>query len=277
MKKLNMQKLSIFIISFFSIFTCPTFAQNATGEQIIIPLSTPGEPGLINVGHIKGSIFVMGYDGEAVIVNASARRMGAGNPDNLQNNGLKRITSNLIQLSAQEKDNEVIIETNSHRHTIDLDIRIPYHFALRLKTYHNGKIHVKNVSGEMEVSNMNGDVLLEEISGSAVVNTIDGHITVTFVEVTPEIPMAFTSIEGKIDVTFPPDINASVKMKSDNGEIFSDFDIEMEKRKIQVDKSDQTGLYKVSLDEWVNGQINGGGPEILFKTLEGDIYIRKAE
>ena len=115
---------------------------------------------------------------------------------------------------------------------------------------------------------------LENISGSAVVNTIDGHILANFNKVTPELPMAFSSIEGKIDVTFPANVKADVKMKSDNGNIFSDFDIEIDKRKTQVNKSDKSGAYKISLENWSNGKINGGGPEILFKTLEGNIYIR---
>ena len=272
-----MRKLTTIICLLFYTISFPGFAQEASGEQIIVPMSRPGEPGVLNIDHIKGSIVVTGYDGESVIVNASSGQRGNENPDQVQNGGLRRIVSNVIQLNAQEKDNELTVQTNSHRHTIDLDIRVPHHFSLRLKTYHNGEIHVKNVSGEMEITNINGDVVLEDVSGSAVVNTIDGHILVQFRDVTPDIPMAFTSIEGKIDITFPQSMNASVKMKSDNGEIFSDFDIEMEKREIQVDKSNQTGLYKISLEDWVHGKINGGGPEILLKTLEGNIYIRKNE
>ena len=64
-------------------------------------------------------------------------------------------------------------------------------------------------------------------------------------------------------------------MKSENGEIFSDFDIAFDKRKTQTEKSDKTGIHKVFLEEWTNGRINSGGAEILLKTLEGNIYIRK--
>jgi len=164
----------------------------------------------------------------------------------IDNDGLKRIASHKIELSAQEKDNEIVVTTNSHKGTIDL-----------------------------EITNINGNVNLDNISGSAVVNTIDGHIVANFKNVTPEVPMAFSSIEGKIDITFPAEIKAFVKMKSDNGEIFSDFEIEIDKRKTQVNKSDKSGIYMITLEEWTNGKINGGGPDILLKTLEGNIYIRK--
>lgn len=244
-------------------------------EQIIVPLSDPTEPGVLIIDHIKGSIHVTGYDGEVVIVAASSRINKAKDNNVTNNGGLKRIVSNTIQLTAQEKDNEVVVKTNSHRRTIDLSIRIPVNFSLKLKTYYNGEIKIENVNGNLEITNINGDVTLENISGSAVVNTIDGHIFANFLAITPEVPMAFTSIEGKIDMAFPANINANLKMKSDNGEIFSDFEIEFDKRKSQTEKSDETGVYKVFLEEWTNGKINSGGPEILLKTLEGNIYIRK--
>jgi len=253
----------------------PIFPQENTGEQIIIPLSLPGEPGVLTIDHIKGSIKVTGYDGDAVIINASIRQKEGKEPDDEYDGDLKRIAPIIIQLSAQEKNNEIIVNTNSHKNTIDLNISVPHIFTLKLKTYHNGDIVVRNVTGEMEISNINGDVILKDINGSAVVNTLDGDITIQFSEIFPDLPMAFTSIEGKIDVTFPQNVKVLVKMKSDNGEIFSDFNFEMVKRETNVDKSNQTGLFKVSLEDWVRGKINGGGPELLFKTLEGNIYIRK--
>jgi len=265
-----MKKVAITLITLFIIST-----QIYSQEQIIVPLTNPNEPGVLIIDHIKGSIQVTGYDGEVVIVNAASRQSKTESQNVSNNGGLKRIVSNTIQLSAQQKDNEVVVNSNSHRGTIDLSIRVPTNFSLKLKTYYNGEIKIKNVSGNLEITNINGDVSLEDISGSAVVNTIDGHILANFLKITPEVPMAFTSIEGKIDVTFPTNIKANVKIKSDNGEIFSDFDIDFDKRKIQTEKSDKTGIHKVFLEEWTNGKINHGGPEILLKTLEGNIYIRK--
>jgi hypothetical protein len=32
----------------------------------------------------------------------------------------------------------------------------------------------------------------------------------------------------------------------------------------------------VKVDKEINGLINGGGSQILFKSVDGDIYIRKA-
>lgn len=36
-----------------------------------------------------------------------------------------------------------------------------------------------------------------------------------------------------------------------------------------------SGQYKIVIDEWKKGDINGGGAEITMKTNNGDVYIRK--
>jgi hypothetical protein len=51
---------------------------------------------------------------------------------------------------------------------------------------------------------------------------------VKFDKVTPAKPMSFSSLNGDIDVTFPPDIKARLKLKSEQGDIYSDFDIQMQ-------------------------------------------------
>ena len=48
----------------------------------------------------------------------------------------------------------------------------------------------------------------------------------------------------------------------------------VDKQKPVVDKNTSGGKYKVKIEQWVNGSINRGGPEMLFKTFNGDIIIR---
>ena len=42
-------------------------------------------------------------------------------------------------------------------------------------------------------------------------------------------------------------------------------------------KIKQTGKYRVRIDKALSGVINGGGPDFLFQTFNGNIYIRKAD
>jgi DUF4097 and DUF4098 domain-containing protein YvlB len=159
-----------------------------------------------------------------------------------------------------------------------ITIKIPRGSAkIVLGTVENGDIEVKDVSGEIEISNVNGSISATGISGSVVANTVNGEIIVKFQSIDPKAPMAFTSVNGKIDVLFPADIKANVKLKSDRGEIFSDFDIAVDKSQPKVEKSTEEHYYSVKIEDWVYGKINGGGPEMMMKTMQGNIYIRKAK
>ena len=86
--------------------------------------------------------------------------------------------------------------------------------------------------------------------------------------------MSFTSFNGNVDVTFPPDTKASAKMMSGMGEIYTDFDMAMKSSPVKEEKNKEGGVYKVSIEKWMLGDINGGGPEMTFKNFNGDIFIR---
>ena len=67
-------------------------------------------------------------------------------------------------------------------------------------------------------------------------------------------------------------------MKTNNGEIWSDFDIKLMaggKPPVVEDNRSTNGKYKVHLDRAMYGQINGGGPEMQFVTYNGSILIHK--
>ena len=67
-----------------------------------------------------------------------------------------------------------------------------------------------------------------------------------------------------------------MQLKSEQGEIYSDFDLQMQKAPARVDKNDQgKGKYRVTVENLMRGTINGGGQEITFNNFNGSIYIRK--
>ena len=141
----------------------------------------------------------------------------------------------------------------------------------------NGDISVENVNENLEISNINGFIKMKNIAGSVVANTINQDIIVNFTEVTPNTPMAFTTLNGKVDITFPATVKANVKLKTDMGEVYTDFDIDVDKTPSKINQSvdKEKGLYKIKKDDWTYGKINGGGSEIMMKTMHGNIFIRK--
>ena len=157
---------------------------------------------------------------------------------------------------------------------------VPTHASLKLSTVNDGEITVTGVDGELDVNNVNGPVTLNNVSGSAMAHALNGKVLATFARVNEE-PMAFSSLNGDIDVTLPGNVKANVTIKSDRGDVFSDFDVQLQASAPQQIVEDgrghgHGGKYRVRIDKTVHGTINGGGPEYQFTNFQGGIYIRKA-
>jgi DUF4097 and DUF4098 domain-containing protein YvlB len=255
-------------------------AINITAQETIkVPLSNPAKEGHLKMGIINGSIKVKGYTGKEVIVTGTRRVSGDHynyHESKRSKKGLKRISNNSLEFSATEYDNVVRVKSPVHI-TVDFEIKVPTNFSLKISTINNGDIYVENVNGTMDVSNKNGKITLSKVSGSVSADTLNGDLVIDFVKVTPNVAMAFSNLNGDIDVTFPKTIKADVKVKSDRGEVYTDFDLKTKpSQKAKVTKGDVGNgkAYRVKVEKWITGSINGGGAEILFKNFHGDVIIR---
>ncbi|SFQ58661.1 DUF4097 family beta strand repeat-containing protein [Hymenobacter arizonensis] len=259
----------------------PGFAQDDTKEvkeQLVVALSSPNKPGSLEVGLVNGSIQVTGYNGKDVVIDASVRARKSSRSEQPAPGGMRRLSAGTsLNLTAEEKNNRIEISTESHARSIDLNIKVPQNFSLKISTVNNGNITVENVAGEIEVTNVNGSITLNQVSGSALANTVNGNLIATFKNVKTGSPMAFSTLNGKVDVTFPSNAKAALKMKSERGEVYSDFDVEVDKDRPRVTRTNQNGLYRISTDEWTYGKVNGGGAEVMMKTFNGNVYLRKAK
>ena len=254
-----------------------SLAQSGSTETLTVPLSSPGKVYSLKVHLVTGSIKVTGYDGKDIVINTSPRTGSDEERSKTSENGMKRIsTPGGFEITAKEADNTVTVNTGNPNRAVDLDLKIPQDVKLKLGTVNDGEIVVENVSGELEVNNVNDKITLTNISGSVVANTVNGDVNVTFKSVDPKAPMAFSTLNGDINVTLPADTKANLKLKSDNGDVFSDFDIDIDKTPAKIDKTTEPGLYKIKKDDWVYGKINGGGPEMMMKNMQGNIYVKKA-
>jgi len=291
------------------------YTQDAKTDRAVVPLTDPAKPALIKADVLMGSITVKGYDGKEVIVEAKIRERSLTDVDEEDDKdeaairpvrpvrhieavravgaeedkeekdkaakiaGMKKLGVVSTGLEVEESNNVVSISAESWKYAVDITIQVPRTSSLELHTTNDGDIVVENVSGEIEVENVNGSNTLRNISGNAVVNTVNGDVTVTMTRVTPDKPMSFSSMNGDVDVTLPADIKANIKMKSQQGEIYSDFDIMLKpvpQKSEEVSKSGK-GKYRISFEKNIYGAINGGGPEFAFNTFNGDVFIRKGK
>jgi hypothetical protein len=248
--------MKVTIAAISGIMTLSLALQSQRVEQVTVPLSNPTKPGVLIVHHHKGSINVTGYGGTAVVVRASLRY------------GSEAV-ERTVDLGAVEKDNHVLLNSGPGHRTIDLDIMVPTHFSLQLKNDDNGTIRVHHLSGEVDASNLNGDIHLVDVAGSAVLDTVDGDISAQFTRLTPGTPMAFTSLEGGLDITLPDDVKVLATMKADRGHIWNEFAPTSESEVPTVGDGTQSA--------WTHAWINGGGPEIRLRSFNGHVYLRRTE
>ncbi|MEO9476477.1 MAG: DUF4097 family beta strand repeat-containing protein [Cyclobacteriaceae bacterium] len=270
-------------------------AQEDASETLTIPLTSPGKRMSLELNHMNGNISVTGYSGKEVIVKATATGYASddecGGCDHNHGDvhvkvdidddsedrrrvpaGMKKITVNPLELRAEENNNQVEVSTESWKRRMNLDIKVPSNADLELHTVH-GKITVSNVNGTMEINGVNGGIELDNISGSVLSNTVNGDIVVSFKTIKTDVPMSFVTLNGDVDVTLPASTKATAKLRSDRGDIYTDFDMAMERSKTDVKK--ENGQYEVSINSWVYGKINGGGSEYTFKNMNGNIIVRK--
>jgi DUF4097 and DUF4098 domain-containing protein YvlB len=173
----------------------------------------------------------------------------------------------------EEENNVVTVRMQRAQHG-ELVISVPPDTSLKLNTMH-GEIAVEGVKGELDISSMNGKITLANVSGSVLANTMNGTMKVSMDSVDPNKPLSFSSMNGTIDVTLPADFKGNVKLRTDHGEVYSDFDFKLSGGAITQKNDSSEGKFKVTMDRTISGTINGGGTEATFKTYNGTIYLRK--
>lgn len=248
---------------------------NRTEKKLTVPLSSPGERGRLTVDILSGSITVQSYNGKEVIVTAITQ--GRNDKSRKANNGMFKIPNNSYGLEIQERNNHVEVETEAGNKRVDIEVLLPQNFDLDLNTVNGGDITVSGIHGELEISNVNGSITLNDVEGNVLANTVNGRIIATVNKVTPDVPLSFTTLNGKIDVTLPKGFKATAKIQSDYGEIYSDYDLAIEEQPVKVKSSDSGHYKKIEVGRWVVGRINGGGPELRLKNMHGNIYIRSTK
>jgi hypothetical protein len=177
-----------------------------------------------------------------------------------------------IGLSISEVDGIIEIEPAT-RSSEDTEYTILIPKNLFVKIDYSGPfaedVIVKNLTGEVEISTLNGDIDLFNITGPTAISSINGDIKCIFSEVSQQAPISISSVNGELDITIPSNTKADLVLSTFSGDIFTDMDIEF-------DKKSKEGLSIIGGNK-IKGTLNGGGVDILLNTINDNIYLRKAK
>jgi hypothetical protein len=246
------------------------------GDRYVIPLSAPGQPVTVRVGLVTGSISVEPHaNANEVVVEARAEDDEDGNQEHRGRAGMRRLPNRSLGLSVVEQDNVVKVSMDGPPRSASLRLLVPRKASLHLSTVNDGDISVRGIEGDLELQNTNGSVTALDVAGAVVAHTVNGEVKVSLTRVDPKAAMAFSTLNGDVDVTLPADLRASLRMRSDNGEIFSDFDVQLGAPEAKVTQGRSGGRYRLEVQREVRGTVGGGGPEIQLRTFNGDILLRR--
>lgn len=259
-------------------------AQNKVIDTYDIELSQPNRTGKLVVDLHNGTLQVEGHNGKEVIVqfveketNQKDQIWSWGEDGKLEQKGgskkgLKKLSTNHISLEIEEHNNTVFVK-GSHNQRSDLVIKVPTNFSLQLKTHHNGSILVKEVIGDHEITAHHGKITMEDIGGSVIADTHHGAITASLVSVVTNVPMAFSTYHGDVDITLPSSVKCDTKIKTVQGDVYTDFELEL--KNVPERTTSNTGRRQIKIGGWMYGKIGNGGAEFLFNTHHGDVVIRQ--
>lgn len=255
-------------------------AQQPAEDRVTVPLSDPSKPALIDVSLVSGSITVRGTNRKDLAVVARSdgeqpeRRNRRYDPDAT---GMRRIPQT-AGFKITEEANRVKVGSDNPNRQISFEIEAPQHSNVRLSTVNGGEIVVENIDGEIDVSNTNGGITLNGVAGSVNAGTTNGSVRASMTRVTAQKEMSFTSLNGTVDVTLPPTTKANLRMRSDRGDVYSDFDVQLAPSAPVVEENrNGNGRYRVSRNRSIVGAINGGGPEFELRTFNSNVYVRKGK
>jgi len=123
-------------------------------------------------------------------------------------------------------------------------------------TLDSDDLHINEAKGQVRVTTHSKDVDLSQIYGDSSVEDRDGSISVE-----PAGSYAVNAKNGKGDVelTLPPNVSATVSVRTHNGDILSDY----------------TFPSSEGQDKSTTFQIGSGGPKIVLSAENGDVHIKK--
>jgi hypothetical protein len=242
-------------------------------QVINIPLSRPGEPISLEISIMSARIEVVGEDREdasfEITVEEGTRKI-------ITPSGSRSLKTGAYSIEVEENDNHIEVDSDWRANKVMLLARVPRDANLELSTVNDGEIIVNNINGILLLENVNGPITATNINGSVIAESVNENIDVSFTGITVDQAMSFSSVNGDLNIGLPDKAGAQLLIDSAEGEIVSEFEVEVQPSKPVMSREDGRHGVEVRVDSVIIANINGGGTVIKLKTLNGDININKS-
>lgn len=249
-----------------------SLAQNQP-QVIDIPLTRPGELVSVEISILSARIEVVGEDREDVSIEVSVQE---GTRTIITPSGTQSLKTGAYSVEVEENDNHIDVDTDWRANKVNVLARVPRNADLELSTVNNGEIIVSNINGKLVLENVNGPITATNINGSVIAESVNEDIVVSFSGITAGQVMSFSSVNGNLSIGVPEKTGVQLHIDSAEGEIISDFEVEVEPSKPVMSREVGRHGVEVRVESVIIANINGGGTVMKLKTLNGDINITKS-
>jgi Toastrack DUF4097 len=142
---------------------------------------------------------------------------------------------------------------------VNFTVKVPDRVGFIGKTV-NGRISATSLTGNVVTRTVNGEIKLST-TGYAEATTVNGEIAARLGNAVWPSSLTFKTVNGEINIDLPATVSTEVDAETLNGSINSDFPLEVTNLKGK---------------KHVKGTIGTGGRDLILKTLNGSINLRRA-
>ena len=220
--------------------------------------------GTLNLDSDSGSVEVESHNKNTVEVTVENRSSDDGFTVNFKQSG------NDVSVIGEREKSSWFGQSSRVRYTI----KVPQDYNVTLQTGGgsidlsdlNGEVDVRTSGGSISLGKIRGDVQaktsggsirVDEVAGNIVAHTSGGSIKATLTK-QPTADCKLTTSGGSITAYLASDVVVNLYAKTSGGGVSSDFKVNgyFSKKKLE-------------------GEINGGGPELHLKTSGGSVRVKE--
>jgi DUF4097 and DUF4098 domain-containing protein YvlB len=168
------------------------------------------------------------------------------------------------KVSVKTDYKEKAYRQNKQAARVDYQVWLPTNANLSDIALINGDLIIENIAGEVDAKVVNGSINATQLSGSSDISAVNGSVNVGYQAEANDVKhIAIETVNGRIELLLPQNINADVSADTMHGAIKTAFGL-------TATKGSFSGYN-------LRGEIGSGGTDIDLESVNGSIKVLKSE